>query len=325
MVVVAACMTGVLVEAVSVQAQPAAAMYRVGYLASFPPSAESAHILAGFGDGLRALGYVEGKNLTLEPRFSHGRDERWPDIVRELAHGGVHVIATPDSAAAQAVKEHARTIPVVLLGTSDPVGIGLAASFARPGGTITGVSSQLGDLEGKSLQLLREVAPTLSRLAVFWNPSNAGSAAALKALQAHAAEARVTVQPVVGRNREEMDSALAALARERPDALTVHLWYVGSPERPRIVEFAARHGLVSMAGSKRFVEAGLLMSYAPDSAAIFRRGADYVAKILSGARPADLPIEQPTKFELVLNLNTAKTLGLTIPPSVLVQADRLIP
>jgi putative ABC transport system substrate-binding protein len=300
-------------------------MHRVGYLGSFPPTPETAPVRVAFVDGLRAHGYIEGKNLTLEYRYSHGRDERWPGLVRELLTAHIQVIAASDSAAAQAVKAHAPTIPVVLLGASDPVGTGLAASLARPGGNITGLSSQLGDLEAKSLQLLLEVAPRVSRLAVFWNPDNVGSATALRTLQAHAAVRGVTLHPVVGRTREEMDGALAALTRERPDALAVHLWYSGSPERARLAEFAARTGIVTISGSKRLVRAGLLMSYAPDPAAIFRRGADYVHRILQGARPADLPIEQPTKFELVLNLKTtAKALGLTIPPSVLLQADEVV-
>jgi putative ABC transport system substrate-binding protein len=244
--------------------------------------------------------------------------------MRELVAAHVQVIAASDSAAAQAVKAHAPTIPVVLLGASDPVGIGLAASLARPGGNITGLSSQLGDLEARSLQLLLELAPRVSRVAVFWNPDNAGSAAALRTLQAHAAARGLKLHPVVGRTRAEMDGALAALTRERPDALAVHLWYSGSPERARLAEFAARSRIVTISGSKRLVREGLLMSYAPDSAAIFRRGADYVHRILQGARPADLPIEQPAKFELVLNLKTAKALGLTIPPSILLQADEVI-
>jgi putative ABC transport system substrate-binding protein len=230
-------------------------MHRVGYLGRFPPTAEAAPILGAFVDGLRSHGYIEGKNLTLEYRYSQGRDERWPELVRELLQLHVQVIAAADSTAAQAVKAHAPTIPVVLLGASDPVGTGLVASLARPGGNITGLSNQLGDLEAKTLQLVLEVAPR--------------------------------------------DDALAALARQRPDALAVHLWYSGSPERARIAEFAARTGIVTVSGSKRLVSAGLLMSYAPDSAAIFRRGADYV-------------------------LRTAKALGLTIPPSILLQAADVI-
>jgi putative ABC transport system substrate-binding protein len=303
---------------------PTSGMHRVGYLGRFPPTAEAAPILGAFVGGLRTHGYIEGKNLTLEYRYSHGRDERWPGLVRELLQLNVQVIAAADSAAAQAVRAHSPTIPVVLLGASDPVGTGLVASLARPGGNITGLSNQLGDLEAKTLQLVLDVAPRVSRLAVFWNPDNAGSAASLRTLQTHAAAGGLTVHPVVGRTPQEMDDALAALARQRPDALAVHLWYSGSPERARIAEFAARAGIVTVSGSKRLVGAGLLMSYAPDSAAIFRRGADYVHKILQGARPADLPIEQPTKVELVLNLRTAKALGLTIPPSILLQATEVI-
>jgi putative ABC transport system substrate-binding protein len=290
-------------------AQQTATLHRVGYLGSFPPAEERAPVLAALIDRLKEHGYVDGRNLVLERRYSHGRDERWPDLVRELAEVRVHVVATADSAGARAVKEHAPAIPIVLLGANDPVGTGLVASLARPSGNITGLSSQLTDLEGKSLQLLREVRPTLSRIAVFWNPANAGSAA---------------VQAVAGRNREEMDAALMTLARERPDAVTVHLWYSASPERSRIAEFSTRNGIVSTSGSKRLVREGLLLSYSPDSAAIFRRGADYIDKILKGARAAELPIEQPTKFELVINLKTAKALGLTIPPSLMLQADEVI-
>jgi putative ABC transport system substrate-binding protein len=305
-------------------AQQTATLYRVGYLGSFPPAEERAPVLAALIDRLKEHGYVDGRNLVLERRYSHGRDERWPDLVRELAEVRVHVVATADSAGARAVKEYAPAIPIVLLGANDPVGTGLVASLARPSGNITGLSSQLTDLEGKSLQLLREVRPTLSRIAVFWNPANAGSAAAVEALKVHASAAGVAVQAVAGRNREEMDAALMTLARERPDAVTVHLWYSASPERSRIAEFSTRNGIVSTSGSKRLVREGLLLSYSPDSAAIFRRGADYIDKILKGARAAELPIEQPTKFELVINLKTAKALGLTIPPSLMLQADEVI-
>jgi putative ABC transport system substrate-binding protein len=293
-------------------------------MGSFPPPTGRPSSLAAFVDGLRDHGYVEGKNLIVEYRYSQGRDERWPDLVRQLLQLRVQVVATADSAAARAIQQHAAAMPVVLLGASDPVGAGLVASLARPGGNITGLSSQLGDLEGKAFQLLREIAPKLSRIAVLWNPANTGSAAALRALQARASEAGVTVQPLVGRTREEMDNALAALARDRPDALLVHLWYSASPERGRIADVAVRNGIIATSGSKLLVRDGLLLSYAPDTAMIFRRGADYVDKILKGARPADLPIEQPTKFELVLNLRTAKALGLTIPPSVLIRADESI-
>jgi len=306
------------------EAQLAGKVYWVGYLGRFPPSGERPHPLTAFTDGLREHGYFEGKNLTLEYRYSHGRDERWPDLVRELVQLGVQVIATADSGATQAVKEHARTMPVVLLGVSHPIEAGFIVNLARPGGNITGLSNQLGDLEGKSLQLLREAAPKISRLAVFWNPANPGSAIALKTLQRIASDERLTVQPVTGRTRDEVDDAFATLRRERPDALLVNAWYGGSPQRARIVEFATTNRIPTVSGSATLTRDGLLMSYGPNFADLFRRGASYVDKILKGAKPADLPVEQPTKFEFVINLKTAKALGLTIPQSVLVRADQII-
>ncbi len=315
---------GLLAAPLAAGAEQAGRVYRIGFLGKFPFTPQGEYIRTAFIDGLRDHGYAEGKNLTIEYRFSLGRDERWPDLARELLQLGVEVIVTTDSAAVQSLKEHFGTVPVVMLGLSHPVEAGFVASLARPGGNITGLSNQLGDLNAKDLQLLREVTPQLSRLAVLWNPVNPGSALALKDLQDLARRETLKVQPVVGRTREEMESALAALKRDRPDALLVHPWYTGSPERMRIVEFAVRNRIPTITGSSVLAREGLLISYAPDFAGIFRRGSYYVDKILKGAKPADLPVEQPTKFDLVINLKTAKALGLTIPPSLLARADEVI-
>ena len=304
--------------------QQAGPVYRIGYLGRTPPTPSGTSSFTAFTDGLAEHGYIEGRNLVLERRWSYGQDERWPDLVRDLIQRDVQVIATPDSGATQAIKDHAPAIPVVLLGVSHPIEAGFVASLARPGGNITGLSNQLGDLDGKILQLIREAVPKMSRVAVFWNPANPGSALGLKALQHVASEARLTVQPVTGRTPDELATALAVLRRESPDVISVHSWYIGSPQKTRIIEFATTHRIPTVTGSRSLAQEGVLLSYAPDFADLFRRGARYVDKILKGAKPADLPVEQPTKFVLVINLKTARAIGLTIPQALLLRADAVI-
>jgi putative tryptophan/tyrosine transport system substrate-binding protein len=245
-------------------------------------------------------------------------------LVRELLQAGVEVVVTPQTPAALVLKEHAKGVPVVVLGVSHPVESGLVQSLARPGGWITGVSGQLGDLPAKFLQLGRQLIPGMSRLALFWTPSNEGSALGLKGMQNEALKAGITIVPVATRMRDETDIALATLERERPQIVLMHSSYIASPEVPRILEFALRHRIPTFGDSSRLAHDGLLMSYSPDLVSMFRRAAYYVDRILRGTKPADLPIEQPTKFELVINLKTAKALGLTIPPSLLLRADQVL-
>ena len=315
-------LVGVLAAPLAAWAQ-AAKVYRVGLLGNFPPTPITGPILSAFTDGLREHGYVDGRNLKLEYRWAHGRDI-WPALVRELLEAGVQVVVTSQTPAALMLKQHASEIPVVLLGVSHPVEAGLVQSLARPGGNITGLSNQLGDLGAKFLQLGRELVPGMSRVAVFWTPTNQGSALGLKSFRDEALKAGIAVVPVSTRMRDETDTALSTLARERPEVVFVHASYVSSPELPRIREFAISHRMPTVGDSNALTRDGLLMSYSPDIVSVFRRAASYVDKILKGTKPADLPVEQPTKFELLINLNTAKALGLTIPPSLLLRADQII-
>jgi putative ABC transport system substrate-binding protein len=280
--------------------------------------------LSAFTDGLREHGYVDGRNLKLEYRWAHGRSDIWPALVRELLQAGVHVVVTSQTPAALTLKQHASEIPVVLTGVSHPVEAGLVQSLARPGGNITGLSNQAGDWGPKLIELCRELVPGMSRLAVFWTPTNQGSALGFNRFQGEALKAGIAVVPVSTRMKDETDAALSTLARERPDVVLVHATYGGSPELSRIREFAMNHRMPTVGDSSALTRDGLLMSYSPDLLRLFRRAASFVDKVLKGTKPADLPIEQPTKFELVINLKTAKALGLTIPQSLLARADQVI-
>ena len=315
---------GLLAAPRAAEAQQAGKVYRVGYLGNFPPTPTTAPLLSAFSDGLREHGYVEGRNLKLEYRWANGRSDIWPALGRELLQAGVQVVVTATTPAALSLKEHATALPVVLLGVSHPVEAGLVQSLARPGGNITGLTTQLGDLSAKFIQLCRELIPNMSRVAVFWTPTNPGSALGLKSLQGEASKAGIAVVPVSTRMSDETDTALSTLARERPEVVLVDASYISSPELSRIREFAISHRMPTVGDSSALTRDGLLMSYSPDLVSIFRSGASYVDKILKGTKPADLPIEQPTKFELVINLKTAKALGLTIPPSILARADQVI-
>ena len=317
-------LAGALAAPLSVEAQQARKVYRVGYLGNFPPTATFAPVIAAFVAGLREYGYVEGVNLKLEYRYAAGRTDTLPTLVSELLQAGVDVVVTSNTSAALTLKEHAKDVPVVVIGISHPVESGLVQSLARPGGHITGITSQLGDLGAKFLQLGRDLVPGMSRLGVFWTPSNQGSALGLKNVQSEAAKVGIAVIPVSAKTKEELESALSTLERERPQVVFVHGSYVASPEMPRIVEFTLRHRIPTVGDASRQAHAGLLISYSPDLVSLFRRAAYYVDRILRGTKPADLPIEQPTKFELVINLKAAKGLGLTIPPSLLARADQVI-
>ncbi len=317
-------LAGALAVALTAEAQQPGRVYRVGYLGNFPPTASTAPVVAAFVAGLREYGYVEGVNLKLEYRWAAGRTDTLLTLVRELLQAGVDVVVTSQTPAALTLKEHAKDVPVVVVGLSDPVESGVVQSLARPGGRITGISSQLGDLGAKALQLCRELVPGMSRVAVFWTPSNQGSALSLKSLQSEAAKAGVATIPVSGNTRDEIDGALSILERERPHVVFVHASYVSSPEVPRILAFTLRHRIPTFGDLSHQAHDGLLMSYSPDFASMFRRAAYYVDRILRGTKPADLPLEQPTKFELVINLKTARALGITIPSSLLARADQII-
>jgi putative ABC transport system substrate-binding protein len=313
--------SGLLAAPLAAEAQPAGKVYRVGYLGV---SATITPVVAAFVAAMRDYGYTEGVNLKLEYRWAAGRNDIWMAFVRELVQAGVHVVVTSSTPAALTLKEHAKDVPVVFVGLGSPVESGLVQSLAHPGGQLTGLSAQHGDLVTKVLQFCGELVPGISRLAVFWTPSNLASALALKSIQSEATKAGIAIVPVSTRAQDETDSALSTLERERPQVVLVHASYVGSPEIPRIREFTLRRRIPTVGNSGLLAHDGLLMSYAADLVTLSRRAAYYVDRILRGTKPADLPVEQPTKFELVINLKTAKALGLTIPPSLLARADQVI-
>ncbi len=314
------------------EAQQAGKVYRIGYLSPSSPSDPESLAspfgergLAAFRQGLRDLGYVEGQNFAIEGRWAEGKFERLPNLAAELVRLKVDVIVSVVTQATLAAKNATRTIPIVLVAAGDPVGSGLIASLARPGGNVTGPSAMYADLAGKQLELLKETVPRVSRVAVLWNPANAAwQAQMLKATQVAAPALGLRVELLEARGAGELEGAFAAMTRERASALLVQVDVIFALHAKRIADLAAKHRLPAMYGSKEHVEAGGFMSYAPNALDVFRRAATYVDKILKGAKPADLPVEQPTKFEFVINLKTAKALGLTIPQSVLGRADEVI-
>ena len=295
----------------SARAQQARKVPRIGYLSTGPT-------LQQFRQRMRELGYVEEKNVLFEDRYAEGgKLDRLPDLAAELVRMKVDVIVTTGTPAIQAAKQATTTIPIVMANVSDPVAAGFVASLARPGGNITGLSNLAPDLAGKRLELLKETLPKLTRVAYIWDPSNPSLARISREAQAAARELGITLQSLEVRNAEELGSAFEAAIRERAGALWVPAPMV-SPYRRGITDFAGKTHLPLIYETRQYVEdAGGLMSYGPDFGDLDRRAATYVDKILKGAKPADLPVEQPTKFELVINLKTAKALGLTIPQSVL--------
>jgi putative ABC transport system substrate-binding protein len=277
-----------------------------------------------FRQQLRELGYVEGRNVNFEQRFAKGRAEALPALANELVQLKVAVIVTTASAAAAAAARATRKIPIVMATGGDQVSRGLAASLARPGGNVTGVTSLTSDLMGKRFDLLREVAPKSSRLAALWHSDNTASMTSVRELEGSAARARVAFQSFPVREGVDLADAFSAMTRERIDAIVVVNGPLFYTERRRIAELALKHKLPAIYGAAEYVEAGGLLAYGPSYPDLFRRAAIYVDKILKGANPANLPIEQPTTFELVINGNTARALGLVIPPSMLARANRVI-
>ena len=301
--------------------QPPGKTARIGYL-SFRSG--PSHFEEAFRQGLRELGYVEGQNITIEYRWADFKPDRVSTLAAELVRLKVDVIvSTGGPIPATAAKRATKTIPIVFT-TGDPVATGLVVSFHRPGGNLTGVTNFTGDLNVKRLEFLKEAVPGVSRVTVLGNPVNPVTADALKELEGAARALRVKLHVLEARERQEIDAAFAAMAREQAEALLVLTDPMLFDQRERIVDLAAKHRLPGIFQSREYVEAGGLLSYAASFADIYRRLATYVDKILKGAKPADLPVEQPMKFELVLNLKTAKALGLTIPPMLLFQADEVI-
>jgi putative ABC transport system substrate-binding protein len=285
-------------------------------------------MLTALENGLRELGYVPGANVMIEYRFADGRAERLPELAAELVRLNPDVILTPLNPVTAAVKQATATIPIVMTLATNPVEEGLIGSLARPGGNVTGLTFDVGpEMGGKRLQLLKELAPSVSRVAVLWNPSfGAGSRldAYVRLLGNAAAKLGVALHFTEVRSASDLDAAFAAILRERADSLFLVSDPLMFDLRSRIADFAVRNKLPSSYSPVEYVKAGGLMSYGPSMSDLYRRAARYVDRILRGAKPADLPVEQPTKFELVINLKTARTLGVTIPPAVLAQADELI-
>ncbi len=292
---------------------------------STPTRPEHFVFQTAFLDTLREHGFVEGKNLVMLRRYSEGREGRFSEFVEEFVRQKVDLIVAGNSAATHAAKNATRTIPIVMAVVSDPERQGLVASLARPGGNVTGMSSQAAGtaLSGKLLQILKEAVPRLSRVALFFNPDNPGSALALKETDLPAAAALgLAIVPVEVRRAEDLGRAFQSALEERVDGLYPHIALY--PHRAQIAEFATKHRLPLIVENRQWAELGALISYGIDLVDQYRRVGLYAAKILKGAAPGELPVEQPKKFELVVNLRTAKALGLTVPQSILARADRVI-
>ena len=315
---------GILAAPLTVEAQQPAKVSRVGFLSLLPQEQALSHIKA-LHEGLRGLGYIEGQNIILEYQFADGTAERLPDLVAELIHLKVDIIVTGfGTLPALAAKQATSTIPIVFSFVADPVGSGIVASLARPGGNITGLSMIPAGLTGKRVELLKELLPQLSRVAILLNPATPAATQALRETQAIAATWGVQLQLLEVRTPEDFESSFAVASQEHTDALITMTDPFTIVHRARIAELAAKSRLPAIYGMRDFVEAGGLISYGANYDEPSQRAAAYVDKILKGAKPADLPVEQPMKFELVINLKTAQELGLTIPPSLLFQATEVI-
>ena len=315
-----------VVASLATEAQQPKNVHRIGTLSALGTTPGRNPFVEAFLEGRRALGYVEGQHFVLEYRGAEGQFEGFPDLAAELVRLKVEVIVAQGTPAALAAKHATTTIPIVMVGVGDPVGSGLVASLARPGGNITGLSNLSPELVRKQLEFLKDVLPTVSRVAVLWNPANPAShlmvraadvAAQALGVQLHLVEAR-------GRGPDAFDSAFAAMTNAHADALLVLADNIFFEHRRRLAELAAMSHLPTMYQGREHVEAGGLISYAASVPDVWRHGATYVDKILKGAKPADLPVEQPTRFELVINLKTAQALGITMPPSLLLLADEVI-
>src|SRR5215470_16096027 len=316
---------GLLFNPVAVAAQQAAKVARIGWLGFERPGAAPRN--QAFLQGLSDLGYVEGRNVVIEYRSAEDQLEQLPTLAAELVSLKVDVIVAQSTVAALAAKQATRDIPIVFGAVSDPVGTGLVASFARPGGNVTGSSFFAPELVGKSMELLKQVVPGVARVAILWQPpafAEAQGKALLTAAEAAAQTLRVRLQVVEARGPDDFDRAFSEMTKGRAEALAVMTSATFPRGRRRLVDLAAKNRRPVIYPFREDVEAGGLMSYGPNVSDLFRRAATFVDKILKGAKPADLPVEQPTKFELVINLKTAKALGLTIPPTLLARADRVI-
>ena len=319
-----ATVVGGIAVPVAADAQPASKPAKIGLLTPSSP-AGSGHLVEAFRRGVRELGYVEGKTFVLEARYGDGRSERLAELARELVRWKADVIVTSTDVATAAVRRQTRTLPIVMALSTDPVGTGFAASLAHPGGNVTGLSNITAELGGKRLELLKEASPGISRVAFLWNPDVRGAVLDYKETEARARSLRLELLSLEVFTFDDLDRALATLIAEHMQAFIVAAAnIVMFARRAAITGFAQSNRLASMFAAREYVDAGGLMSYGANVSEMFRRSAIYVDKILKGAKPGDLPVEQPTKFELVINGKTAKALGLTIPPALLQRADQVI-
>jgi putative ABC transport system substrate-binding protein len=312
-----------LAAPLAVEAQPAGRVYRIGYL-SYSSPASNPHLIEAFRQGLRELGWVVGQNITIDARFAEGRPDVVSVLAADLIRLKVDIIVATSTPAIVAAQNATKTIPVVMATASDPVGLRLVASLARPGGNITGMSNVGSETYGKELELLKEIVPKVRHVAVFWNPANPSHAPAMENVKLAARSLGVQLQLLEAREPKQFDGAFAAMSKERAGALLVLRDSVFNRHRVQVAGLAAKNRLPAMYGVSEWVKAGGLISYGPNLSAVFRQSATFVDKILRGATPADLPVQQLTTFELTINLKTAKALGLTIPPSVLARADEVI-
>jgi len=313
---------GLLLAPLGAAAQQGGKVYRIGFLWDSP--AVWPHALEAFRQGLRNLGWVEGQNIVVEYRWTEGRFERLPSLVEELVRLKVDLIVAPTSIYTGAAKRATSTIPIVFASHADPIGSGHVASLARPGTNATGLTVVMSETMAKSLELLKAAVPGLRRVAVIWDPATPSHTPAMKAVEATGRALGLRLQPVAVRSVTEFDSAFSAIVQERAGAVLVLSTPLFMGGAKRLAELAMTHKLPTMFGPREHVEAGGLMSYSPDRADLYRRAAIYVDKILKGANPADLPVQQATNFELVINLKTARALGLTIPQPMLQRADQII-
>jgi putative ABC transport system substrate-binding protein len=301
-------------------AQQTGKVSRIGFLLGSSPGPDPR--VEAFRQGLRDLGYIEGKNIVIEWRFAEGKQDRLPEIAAELVHLNVEIIVTDGTAVTRAAKNVTKTIPIVMAGDGDPIGNGFVASLAHPGGNITGLSNFVSDLSGKRLEILKEAFPGISRIGVIWNPENPSTG--FKESQVAAKALSIQLQSLEVRGPDDFEGAFQAASKRQARALSVLSDSLMFNNRKRLLDLAVKHRLPTMHTQSLWADAGALMSYGTNFPDLYRRAATYVDKILKGRTPADLPVEQPMRFEFVVNLKTAKQIGLTVPPNLLVRADRVI-
>ena len=306
---------------VAVRAQQPGRVYRIGFITAGVPIPA---LRRAFYDALRMLGWIENKNFVIEERYSENRLDRLPAFVEELVRLNVDVIVAAGTLAPLAAKKATATIPIVMTSAGDPLGAGLVASLALPGGNVTGLSLMAPDLGGKRLELLKEIIPVLASVAIIWNAANPYPALVFNETGAAARKLRIEIQSLEVRTPDDINGALEAAVQKNANALITVEDPLTVDHRKQIADFAAQNRLPAIYGVREFVDAGGFVSYGAHVADLYRRAAIYVDKILKGAKPSDLPVEQPTKFELVINLKAAKVLGLTVPPSLLARADEVI-